>query len=320
MAFDRLPFFDRLENSERVIVAGAGGGYDVFCGLPLYFHLRGLGKTVTLANLSFSNLYGVEGRELLPQMIEVGPDAGGSEHYFPERHLAQWFASRGEDVSIWCFHRTGVIPLAEAYAVLVEETKADTVVLVDGGSDSLMRGDEYGLGTPQEDIASIAAVEQIKYYVKEKLLLSVGFGVDAYHGVCHAQFLEAVAELIKTDGFLGSWSMMAAEEPFALYKEAAEFVFKAMPGNKSIVSSSVLAAISGEYGDVHPAPERTEGSTLWINPLMAMMWAFDLPAVARRCLYLNQVKRTRTYRELNTAIETFRANLPETKDWQPIPV
>ena len=32
----------------------------------------------------------------------------------------------------------------------------DTLVLVDGGTDSLMRGDEEGLGTPHEDIASLA--------------------------------------------------------------------------------------------------------------------------------------------------------------------
>ncbi len=320
MALDTLPFFDRLNQSERVIVAGAGGGFDIFCGLPLYFYLKERGKTVTLANLSFSNLYGVEGRELRPQIIEVGAQAGGSTHYFPEKHLSQWFETQGEDVPVWCFHRTGVIPLAEAYDALVEEKKPDTVILVDGGTDSLMRGDESGLGTPQEDIASIAAVDQIKYYVKQKLLVCVGFGVDAFHGVCHAQFLEAVADLIKVDGYLGACSLLGSDEAVMKYKDATQFVFKAMPNHPSIVSSSVISAVDGEYGDYHAAPERTEGSKLWINPLMALMWAFDLQKVASRCLYLGQVKKTRTYRELNLTIETFRASLKEKKDWEPIPV
>ena len=47
-----LPFFSELEPAKRVLVAGAGGGFDVLCGLPLYFALRAAGKTVHLANLS----------------------------------------------------------------------------------------------------------------------------------------------------------------------------------------------------------------------------------------------------------------------------
>ena len=38
----RLPFFDELELAENILIAGAGGGYDIFCGLPLYFGLRAL--------------------------------------------------------------------------------------------------------------------------------------------------------------------------------------------------------------------------------------------------------------------------------------
>ena len=51
-----LPFFTRLKRAKRILVAGAGGGFDVFSGLPLYFNLRASGKQVFLANLSFSNL------------------------------------------------------------------------------------------------------------------------------------------------------------------------------------------------------------------------------------------------------------------------
>jgi len=39
-----------------IFIAGAGGGFDVFSGLPLYFGLRAAGKKVTLANLSFSKV------------------------------------------------------------------------------------------------------------------------------------------------------------------------------------------------------------------------------------------------------------------------
>jgi hypothetical protein len=50
------PIFHRLESARRVLIAGMGGGFDVYCGLPLYFALREAGKEVFLANLSFSFL------------------------------------------------------------------------------------------------------------------------------------------------------------------------------------------------------------------------------------------------------------------------
>src|SRR5947209_3070929 len=158
MGFLKLPFFDELESAKRVLIAGAGGGFDVFGGLPLYFALRGAGKEVFLANLSFSSLRPDAGRYLTPTLVEVTADSEGSKYYFPEKHLSQWFRDRGQEVPVYCFHRTGAAPVARGYAALAAELKPDTVVLVDGGTDSLMRGDEDGLGTPQEDVASIAAV------------------------------------------------------------------------------------------------------------------------------------------------------------------
>src|SRR5260370_40342099 len=55
----RQPFFAALDGARRVLVAGAGGGFDVFCGLPLYFALRDAGRQVFLANLSFAPLHRV---------------------------------------------------------------------------------------------------------------------------------------------------------------------------------------------------------------------------------------------------------------------
>ena len=50
------PLSTRLERSSRILVAGAGGGSDVYAALPLALSLREAGKEVHLANLSFSHL------------------------------------------------------------------------------------------------------------------------------------------------------------------------------------------------------------------------------------------------------------------------
>ncbi len=75
----QMPFIDQLQEASSVLIAGAGGGYDVFSGLPLYFALREEGKTVHLANLAFSRLKAASGRRLTPAMLEVTPESGGSQ-------------------------------------------------------------------------------------------------------------------------------------------------------------------------------------------------------------------------------------------------
>ena len=71
----QLPFFAELEEARTVLLAGAGGGFDVFSGLPLYFGLRAAGKQVHLANLSFSHLEHATGRQLAPAALEVTADS-----------------------------------------------------------------------------------------------------------------------------------------------------------------------------------------------------------------------------------------------------
>ncbi len=289
----------------------------MFTGLPLYFGLRAAGKTVHLANLSFSALSISTGKELAPGLIQVDATTKSPNRYFPEMHLTRWFAARGEDVPIYCFELRGVLPLMAAYQALVNRVQPDAILLVDGGTDSLMRGDEVALGTPHEDIASIAAVSLLE--VPIKLLTCLGFGVDTYHGVCHAQFLEAVAEITREGGFLGAWTLMQQMPEVQLYREACEYVFAQTPDDPSVVSASILSAIEGQFGDYH-ATRKTAGSKLFINALMTLYWGFELEAVARRILYLDEMFATKSHRDIHSVIAVFRAKCKEIKPWRSLPM
>lgn len=311
-----LPFFCELEKSRTILLAGAGGGFDIFCGLPLYFSLKALGKTVYLANLSFSCLPADEAR-LSPYWLKVTADTPCPRDYFPEQHLAVWFRQQGQEIPIYCFERTGFKPLLESYQTLVETLSLDTVVLVDGGTDSLMRGDEIGLGTPHEDITSIAAVNELA--VETKLLVCLGFGVDRYHGVCHAHVLQGIAELIQSGGFLGTFSLLQEMPEVQQYREASEYVFRVMPKHISIVTSSILSALAGHYGNYHATP-RTQGSKLWINPLMSLYWCFQLPQVAKRITYLDAIKQTSTYMDVMFLIEGLQSRRKAIRGWEDIPI
>jgi hypothetical protein len=312
-----LPFFQELENAQSILLAGAGGGFDIFSGLPLYFGLRNLGKQVHLANLSFSPLSTATGRRLSSALMEVTADTQGKSLYFPEKYLAQWFVAQGEHIPIYCFERTGVQPLLTAYQTLVDLLHVDTIILIDGGTDSLMRGDEPGLGTPEEDIASIAVVHQLQ--IATKLLVCLGFGVDAFHGVCHAHFLEAVSDLAQRNGFLGTWSLTNNMPEVQRYREATEAVLATMSFHPSIVSTSILSALAGLFGDIQ-MNERTAGSQLFINVLMTLYWCFRVDPIAQRLLYLDKILHTQTSREMRHAIEQFRAALPTKKAWIDLPM
>lgn len=316
MQLSTLPFFVELEQSKTLLLAGAGGGFDIFCGLPLYFSLRAAGKTVYLANLSFSYLPDSETR-LSPDLLKVTADTPRPRNYFPEQHLSTWFRQQGQEVPIYCFERTGFKPLLASYQTLVDTLALDAIVLVDGGTDSLMRGDEVGLGTPHEDITSIAVVNELT--VATKLLVCLGFGIDRYHGVCHAHVLAGVAELIASGGFLGTFSLLQEMPEVQQYRQASEFVFQAMPEQISIVTSSILLALAGHYGDYHTTA-RTQGSKLWINPLMSLYWCFRLPQVAHRILYLDAIKQTDSYTDLLFLIEGLQSSRRIVRHWEDMPV
>jgi hypothetical protein len=313
----KLPFFNELEKAQNILIAGAGGGFDIFCGLPIYFWLKKAGKTVHLANLSFTELGFCDGKRPVPSLVRVLANTGGSRDYFPEVHLANWLTNRFGETPVYAIERTGARPVLEAYEWMTQTLRPDTVILLDGGADSLMRGDEVGLGTPQEDMVSLFAANMVSG-IERKFLVCLGFGIDTHHGVCHAHFLENAAALIEDGGYLGVWSLMSEVEEFQLYREAVEFVSARMPHRESIVNSSIISAVNGWFGNQHTS-KRTEGSELFINPLMALYWAFRLEHVARRNLYLDQIADTKSYGELSLVIEKFRATSSKTRAWRDIP-
>lgn len=299
----RLPIFDALQDSQRILIAGAGGGFDIYCGLPMYFALHEAGKEVHLANLSFANIRASNGRHLAEALVEVTAETNGFEYYFPELHLCRWLRQQDIEAPIYAFEVTGVQPLRDGYETLVDILKLDTIILIDGGTDSLMRGDEAGLGTPVEDIASLLAVDMLD--VPHKFLTCLGFGVDAFHGVCHAQFLEAVSAISQAGGFLGAWTLTADMPEVEQYCAAVRYAANRMPHHPSIVSTSIVSAIEGHFGDYH-STSRTSRSKLFINPLMALLWCFRLEKVTERLLYPPRLRGTSNKGTLAGYIEAFR--------------
>src|SRR5262252_8612942 len=118
--------------------------------------MRAAGKQVFLGNLTFTYLGGTDARYIAPHLAAVDAMTSGGDAYFPEPRLAEWLD--GHPSTVYTFEKVGVQPLRRAYAQLVQDLEIEAIVLVDGGTDILMRGDEAGLGTPEEDMTSLASV------------------------------------------------------------------------------------------------------------------------------------------------------------------
>ncbi len=311
-----LPLLERLSPCKSVLLAGAGGGFDVCAGLPLAHWLRAQGKQVHLASLSFSELKPVK-KMLGHQVHVVDADSPAEEEYFPEKYLSQWYRQQGLEQPVYCYKMQGCQQILEGYQKMAQELNLDALILVDGGTDILMRGDEPGLGTPAEDMTSLAAADQLDLPVK--LVLNLGFGVDVFHEVCHHYVLEAVADLTTSGGFLGAFSLLPQMAEFQHLVDALDYIHARMPGKESIVMSSVVAAGQGKFGDFHPFPGRTRDSVLFINPLMSMYWCFDLTALAKRCLYLDYLKEKYSRWDIHRGLVNFMSTVTP-REWKTLPI
>ena len=301
----QIPFFNELSDSKVVLLAGAGGGYDIASGIPLYLYLRRLGKQVILANLSFSALELTDNQEICPGTYRVTTESCDVP-YFPERHIVEWLQMRGEQPLMYGFsNKLGVAPLSRAYAKLIEQHDVDTLLLVDGGTDSLMFGDESGVGTIVEDACSIIAAAQTG--LKRSYLAAVGFGVEQFHNLNHHACLENIATLTKDNAYLGAVSLTGEMPDGADYIALVDYLNQRSPYHMSIVANSVSSAIQGEFGDYHVS-SRTRGSEQFINPLMGLLWFFRLQGIAGRIAFTRYVENSETMNEVAKGFQLYRAS------------
>ncbi len=203
---------------------------------------------------------------------------------------------------VYVFGKAGFRTLRAGYEKVLKEHNIDTIILVDGGVDSLMRGDEEGCGTIFQDTISIGVVDSLD--VPTKILACVGFGTETEEGVCHYRALENIAALTKDGGFLGACALTANMEAFQYYEEVCRKVF-ASPGLRSHVHTRIIPAVHGEFGqnamhdDADAVLDLLSDMPPFVSPLAPLYWFFDVEAVARRNLLISAFANTDTFAEVD---------------------
>ena len=109
------------------------------------------------------------------------------------------------------------MPLRANYQQLVEHLKIDTILLIDGGIDSLARGTEAEPGTFIEDTVSMAAIADLSPSITQ-ILACIGFGAE--REITHTHILENMADLMQRGAFLGACALSKTMAEYQAYEDA----------------------------------------------------------------------------------------------------
>lgn len=270
--------FAHLQKSQNILIAGCGGGYDIYAGFVLYNQLKEIGKNVTMASYTFtSNIVDCPGivkvNDYCYIVDKTTKCVKQNEDYFPELPLAKFL-----NEPIYTFRCVPPHMLFESYAHLIKILNIDTIVLVDGGIDSVLMGDEKQFGSPLEDLTSVIAVAHL---VREKLVQNAYLYCTALYvdEPSVELFMRNIGTITRNGGFIGFYSM--GPKYLAPYKQLLE-----LTNPKSIISESIVASIEGHTGNYRNpnlasrCEEVIDGKTTdeypFINPLTSSYWIVDV--------------------------------------------
>ncbi len=305
---------------KTVLLCGCGGGFDFVHSLTIFPELQRLGKTVVIGSYSFGDPRKITGAP------EVFNEAGAiakrvtaasipDEHYGPEVHVCSFLDLRYPSSSphfVYAYYaRAFTVPLLkQLYRQFVTSHSVDAIVLVDGGSDSIMAGDEEGLGDPIEDAVSVTTVASLKE-VKVRVLISIGLGTDRFNQVSDAASLRAIAELTKAGGFLGAVSLEPTGVGSLFYRDCLAYIYQRQ-GFRSVLAGTINAAVEGWFGRQEVPPmlrDRVRSGQLFLWPLMAVLWGFDVETVASRSLIAKWIRECQTVEDCYAALQRGRSQL-----------
>lgn len=238
--------------NKKTLIVGMGGGYDIYSCLPWYLNLSDEEKNLcTLANYSFTDdLYRYEkyDNEWIVEINEKIKRTTKNKDYFPEHCLA---ISLQKPI-----YAIRLIPnpiLETEIEKFIVKHDIRQIILVDGGVDAMIYGDEKEVGSPLEDTQMIISTTNLskKHNIPCKLICNALYVDD----VSPETFLQHWNDITKLS-FECQKMELVADKHYVTYKK---IVSDASPS--TIIHESILAAIEGhrgKYNNPRLYPERID--------------------------------------------------------------
>jgi hypothetical protein len=300
---------------QTILIVGCGGGFDFVHSLLFYNELIALGKKIVVGSYSFGDPRDISGEEAehvfgegKSSVFKVTSKCSGSPSYCPEIGFCSILDEIQPQFSphyIYAYNARAftVSALSAFYSKLVADHNVDAIIVVDGGSDSLMRGDENELGDPVEDAVSVRAVASLCCSLSAfqdshlnsstschkilGILMAIGVGCDRFNFVSDASSFRAIAEITSLGGFLGATSIERSSDGLNMYREGLNRIYE-LQSMRSVLAGSIVSSAMGCYGSegsLPPLPidfgSRLSGE-LYLWPIMSLIWMFDVTVVSQR--------------------------------------
>lgn len=241
----------KLESAQNILIVGAGGGQDVLCGLPLYYTFLKQGKKVHLANLTHTDFktLGEHSEPIVLNNTVLG--ATGiikmPSTSFVEGYLAQYFkVALGEDKVVWMINRTHVKELKTAFERLVDYLKIDAIILVDGGIDSVMRGDEGRNNLTKKFVDTtlmLSTIEQLESLKENVLLMSFSRSLEKNDVVNNN-----ISVVYSQGGFYGGGYLLNHMKSYKLMREA--YLYLQNNGNISVEIEQIIKITESNFDEL----------------------------------------------------------------------
>lgn len=264
-----IPNLNDILKHENILIMGIGGGFDVYCGLPLYYELKQYEKNIVLANYSFTLFHEIESHTkskfLLPQLVENG-EVREDMRYNPEGYLYEGLRILDIDTTIYSIERNGSTKTLEAIQYIVQKHNIDCIIAVDGGIDSIFHGNEKGCGTILEDSISLSA---LSFLPITKYLTCIGLTTELEDKVCNHSAFRLISEYMKSDSLIGTCSLTKNMDSFQFFKTLCQHCWNRPNHKRSHISSKIIPAVEGEFDE------------RYFNFLMGMYFFFEIDTVVK---------------------------------------
>jgi hypothetical protein len=279
--------------NKNILIWGCGGGYDIYCGLVMYFDLIKT-NNVRLGSFSFTR------SELLTKFDGPDPNCFIIDHtkhhfdsstYFPEwilsKHIGQSVYAVSTDIHLDSYEKS--------IRNIIAKDKIDVVIVVDGGCDAVLTGLEEDLATPVEDMMTVYVVNKLKKegLIQSAYLTCLGATVER---VNYSDFEQAVERIGQNNGFVNSISLRdlyLSDKPGREHVVKYMDIFKRSNPTNSIINSSVVSAIEGFEGQYENPLLQNRISLKQnfptLNKNTSILWVFDLETVAKEVIYLDRL-------------------------------
>jgi hypothetical protein len=299
-------------SEQRVIIAGCGGGYDIFGGLPLYYQLHTHAKII-LTNWSFTSI-----NTLLKYSIEVAPALFkveydplwdsiiiGNDVYFPEWHLSKQINQPIFAIA----DPESINQIIEAYRYLINvNSLISSIYLVDGGCDVILSGVEKELATPVEDMMHLIAIQSLP--ISNKYVQIIGANADMGDGVIQSDIDQRLYQLSETRVGDSHQKILIKQEVWDLKQPEVQYYAKILTQcqpERSIVQSLILATLEGHEGLYTPSQliPRIGTSVVPLSVQTRTQYTFNLSQLSSTILYLPLIDLYMNSDQIDVIIENF---------------